>query len=388
MTATVLSRPARFRARGALVGLISAIALATPAGAQLVSTVDVGAASLDYENDYAIRAVSVSPSVQYDRGRASLWAVGTLSRFESGAMSSGGSLFGSMLAPPFDLLRRTLHGELALSLAGTAHEDNTRAAQYVAQFRAHVPAGNAGVWLGGGVGRAWNGDTWRPLSLAEAGVWWRRGPALLSAAVSPAAAGDTSWTDIAGSARWTRGALELGGSIGVRAGAPGDDDGAWGAAHGTLWITRHAAVSASAGTHRADHAAATSGGRYLSIGIRLASRPPLLDVARLGAVEPPLALTRPVAGRLTVGDGGAGRRTIRIEAPGARRVELMGDFTEWKVVTLQPARLGGAWELTLPLPSGSHRFNVRVDGGDWGIPLGVTAITDDFDGVVGILIAR
>ena len=376
------------RTRAALIGAVGAFALATPAGAQLVSTIDLGAASLRYENDFTASAISLSPAAQYERGRALLLAAGSLSRFESGALSSSGFLFGSMLARPLTVLRRLVHGEMRLTAAGSAHEDNTRAAQYLAQLRAHVPLGAGGLWIGGAAGQAWNGDSWRSLSLAEGGAWWRGGAALLSTTVSPARAGDTTWTDFTGSARWTLGAVEAGGSVGFRAGGPEADRDVWAAAHGTYWITPRVALNATIGTYLADHAMGTPGGRYIGVGIRLATRTPVLDALHRRDAEPPPALVRPVAGRLTVRDEGSGQRTIRIEVSGARRVELMGDFTEWRVVELSPERAGGTWTLTLPLPAGSHRFNVRVNGGDWGIPSGVMAITDDFDGVVGILVIK
>lgn len=80
---------------------------------------------------------------------------------------------------------------------------------------------------------------------------------------------------------------------------------------------------------------------------------------------------------------GEGQR-IRLRAPGATTVELMGDFTGWRVVPL--AQVGdGNWELTLALEPGLYRLNVRVDSGPWSAPSGMPVVTDDFGGTVGIL---
>jgi hypothetical protein len=79
------------------------------------------------------------------------------------------------------------------------------------------------------------------------------------------------------------------------------------------------------------------------------------------------------------------RRLIRVRAPGARTVELMGDFTGWMPVILERSERGSAeWALLRSIPPGIYRLNLRVDGGAWGVPPGITALNDDF-GPVGIL---
>jgi hypothetical protein len=60
-------------------------------------------------------------------------------------------------------------------------------------------------------------------------------------------------------------------------------------------------------------------------------------------------------------------------------VEIMGDFTSWQPVRL--ARQGdGWWTASLPIPRGTHQMNVRVDGGAWGVPPGLTTVKDEFGG--------
>ena len=60
----------------------------------------------------------------------------------------------------------------------------------------------------------------------------------------------------------------------------------------------------------------------------------------------------------------------------------MGEFTDWRPVALH--RSGSDWTATLTVAPGTYRMNVRIDGGAWAVPPGVTALEDDF-GVVGIL---
>ena len=58
-----------------------------------------------------------------------------------------------------------------------------------------------------------------------------------------------------------------------------------------------------------------------------------------------------------------------VRAPGARRVEVKGDFTDWQPLALT-ASGDGRYRYALGLPPGMHRFNLRVDGGEWGVPGG------------------
>jgi hypothetical protein len=40
----------------------------------------------------------------------------------------------------------------------------------------------------------------------------------------------------------------------------------------------------------------------------------------------------------------------------------------------------------VPVTSGVHQVNVRIDGGEWIVPAGLTAVRDEFGGSVGILL--
>jgi hypothetical protein len=72
-----------------------------------------------------------------------------------------------------------------------------------------------------------------------------------------------------------------------------------------------------------------------------------------------------------------------IRATGAQLVEVMGDFTDWEPVTLK--QVGEVWRFPKPLPAGTRRFNVRVDGGAWAVPQGANLEHDDFGGAVGTI---
>ena len=51
-----------------------------------------------------------------------------------------------------------------------------------------------------------------------------------------------------------------------------------------------------------------------------------------------------------------------IYEPAAHQVELTGSFTDWQRTALQPVGDSGYWELTLPVPTGEHRYAYILDG--------------------------
>jgi 1,4-alpha-glucan branching enzyme len=80
-------------------------------------------------------------------------------------------------------------------------------------------------------------------------------------------------------------------------------------------------------------------------------------------------------------------REILVRAPGAGRVELAGDFTDWRPVELQPAA-GGTWRAVLPISSGLHRLAIRIDRGEWHAPPGSRAVRNEFGGEVAEVVVE
>jgi hypothetical protein len=153
------------------------------------------------------------------------------------------------------------------------------------------------------------------------------------------------------------------------------------------WASADVAVRLSAPLSLVIGAGSSTGGRFtldaehrfVALGFRVS---PYLTRS-LVAARP----TTPVAALSAFGIDtvGAGRYRFSITALGARRVEISGDFTGWKAAPLG-RELDGRWTLTLPLSAGAHRLNVRVDGGSWIVPPGLTTMSDDFAGEVGVLV--
>jgi hypothetical protein len=97
------------------------------------------------------------------------------------------------------------------------------------------------------------------------------------------------------------------------------------------------------------------------------------------------ALARASRARPVVQLSGAGaRRLLRVTATGARRVEIMADFTDWSPLEL--GRSGGPFERELELSAGTHRMLVRIDGGAWRPAANTPAVDDDLGGRVGLLV--
>jgi 1,4-alpha-glucan branching enzyme len=88
---------------------------------------------------------------------------------------------------------------------------------------------------------------------------------------------------------------------------------------------------------------------------------------------------------LRVGDMVGDRRSLRVHAPLASSVEIMGDFTNWQPVRLAAAR-DGWWTVAIRIDPGPHQLNVRASGGPWTVIPGLATINDEFGGTVGVLV--
>jgi predicted carbohydrate-binding protein with CBM48 len=67
-------------------------------------------------------------------------------------------------------------------------------------------------------------------------------------------------------------------------------------------------------------------------------------------------------------------------APRAATVSLVGDFNDWDVATtpMHPVRNGSIWSVTVPLPTGRHRYAFLVDGARWLADPAAPRAPDDF----------
>jgi hypothetical protein len=381
----------RLRVRGPALLVL----LATSSGvgsAQYVATLDAGTGSIRYDDVQRSMVLSVTPTLVRNSATSTLLATGTLSQFANGGWSAQGLMAGSVFTPPLGPLR----GELAGRAGVNAHREILRVGQVIGLARAHVVTDARGLWVGGALGRSWTGGEGEHVARADAGAWTRLGDALLRASIARTRIRDSVLTDVSplnpppGSTpyvrfdntysdaevgmEWARGRVEFDATIGHRFGAHVTDVSSW-SVGGSVRLSDRIALLGATGRYAADLTQRLPGGRYATLSLRFS----LNRRSARRIEEPAVAL----AFETTRGD--ANEQIFNVYAPRARRVELMGDFTDWHPVELS-READGRWTVTLPVASGAHRLNIRVDSGDWIVPPGVTPVKDEFNGVVGTVI--
>lgn len=373
-----------------LSGAVSVVAVTSRAGAQrIVSTIDVGGASVRYADTLSSAAYMLSPGIQLDFDHATFGAAGSYSQIGSGSWMTQGLIGGSLYTPAAGPLLLELEG----TAGGTANQDGTSTGRSLGYMRAHFMAAQRGLWLGAGAGAAWDGITWSSMREGEAGVWSHvGGNATALATFTPTMVGDTiRYSDTELAVRWESPRVELGASAGMRSGNQGRSmlggSGRWESVTVATWVTSHAAIVGSAGTYPMDLSEGFPGGRFVSVALRLGHRSlrHYGDRVAHDAAGPMREDDAEPVRAFKVSAPSVGGRTIGVLAPGASVVEINGDFTDWLPVTLTKVA-DGWWSVTLPLAHGTHELNVRLDGGAWLVPPPLATLHDEFGGATGLLV--
>ena len=187
------------------------------------------------------------------------------------------------------------------------------------------------------------------------------------------------WGETEAGLSWDGRRLSAAVAIGARLASRGVPSGSWGSATLAFRLSSPLSLVVGAGAASGGRFALDGEHRFVTLGFRV--RPQL-------APTMPDAHTTPAAAtiaNLAVGPLGGSRYELSVIAPRARRVEITGDFTNWKPLALTRVA-DGRWTATLALSAGTHRLNARIDGGDWIVPPGLTTMSDDFAGEVGLLV--
>jgi hypothetical protein len=371
-------RANRFAVRS-LVTAITATLLTAPAFAQHAgASVDAGVLNMQYADSVDANAIALTPSLWLESRSGIVSTTGTFSHFTGGGWSAQGAAGASLFTPRIGYLL----GEIEGSAGGSTRDDASRTGQLLAIARAHVSSDSYGLWVGGGAGRTWDGFIWRSLQQGEAAAWGRFGNTSASISASPVIVDDSiRYTDAQISAAINLPRVDLNASAGFRGGSRlptlGGTAKSWGSVSLTGWMMSRVAVVASAGTYPVDLTQGFPGGRFASVGIRLGSR--RFQPASIAAVE--------ITPRknFEVRSVNSRTRELRVRAPSANSVEVMGDFTSWRSVSLRTAD-DGWWSIQLPISSGIHEVNVRINGGAWTVPQGLPRKSDEFGGSVGVLV--
>jgi hypothetical protein len=359
--------------------------LTVRAAAQTVGSVDAGVTRIGYTDIPGITAYSLSPTFQLFRPNASLLADGVFSYFNGGGWTLQGTTVGSAFVPRASRVQAELGG----TLSGSVDGDGNKSAELLGQARMHWGGARRGLWVGGGLGRGWDGTEWQTVGLVEAAGWARLGDLTMVLSAAPNWVGhDLRFLDGQTTARLVHGPLELGAYGGFRSWfAPNGANGtAWGGATAAYWLNQRLAIVVAGGSYPADFAQGFPGGTYLALTVRIATRrPPTASGVEAREYRLLQPIARPLVPDFRVSTTTAPERVVRLRAPGAKSVDIMGDFTDWEPIPLQKSDRD-QWTVVIPIPKGTHRMNLRVDQGPWGVPPGVPLLDDDFGGVVGVLV--
>jgi hypothetical protein len=386
--------------------LVTLTSLAIPAfvagaaRAQVVGTLGAGTGRVTYDDMPRLTVVSLTPAVLFEGERTTLSAAGSFTRFDGGIWSAQALAAGSR----FTEARGPFRGELSAQLETNSHRGTLRTGQLMAQGRGHlVGAGDRGLWLGAGAGHVWRSPSGGALLRADAGAWAHLGDAtvrlttthntvqtstrMVTAAPnmearvvdtrsSTVSQGTKRYLDTEAHISWSRARVALDAAAGQRMIREGDRTNTW-LLGGSVMLTERLALVGSTGASAFDVAQGLPGGRYATIALRVTTRAG-------GALEL-RSRSRATARDMETWREQDGTVLLVVHAPHARRVELMGDFTDWRPLVMQ-READDHFATRIRLPAGSYRINVRVDGGTWTAPPGTTPVADEYNGASGLLV--
>lgn len=178
--------------------------------------------------------------------------------------------------------------------------------------------------------------------------------------------------------QWRRGAVELNGRLIRRSRLAPDDRAGWEVGVGVLPISG-LRLGLSVGRAPIGPSLYLPFRNQITFGLSWAERRPRRAEAATGGAAslPGFDVTRRNSGLVAI--------VVRI--PGARSVELVADFSDWRPLPLT-ARGSGVFAAEVPLAPGVYLVNLRVDGGPLQVPAGLEGVDDGFGGRVGVLVVR
>jgi hypothetical protein len=374
--------------RGTLIGGACVLLPTRAARPQIHATVDLGASAVRYDGFLLSGALALTPAFTWDGARGALTLRGTYLRFESGNRSLQGSMRGSFFTRP----ARGWRGELSASAGASSYASFATFWHTLGDLRLHRGGERRGAWIGVTAGRTSFGTAVpaRPVVAASGAVWLRRDQLTLLVSAHRAFVGDTQYSDIDLTVRAQRGKLALETVAGGRVWSRGAGRGLFGEGSGIVALNDRVGLVLSGGRYPTDPIRGSIASRYVAVAVRL-------RVRSIPARDPPYLLTRagragangdssaPVTLAVHTARDGLVRLVIHGPPAGASLVEIAGDFTEWQPVPLRQTA-AGTWEALVPISRGVHRINVRVAGGAWIAPAGITRVRDEYDGDVGVFI--
>jgi hypothetical protein len=389
-----------------------------PLSAQTSAAAALGAALQRQDGGLWQSATRLDPEIRFDNPWLQIKAAASLSSSTNArvfSMQSG--VASALVASP---------GWHGLQISGDASVERIRAAgtisRTVQSSGAAVSFGKAagGAWLGFGLEEVPKLDSATTTPLLRAGLWRQFRSVMVSVSVSQHAlrtggqAGradtvrfplyergqsgriDTAyadsiftspgiasralrWSDIQARVGWSSGRVALDAQAGVAHQLAVRSSSLWGQVTATTAVGPRLSIIGSLGTDPTHAWLGLPPNRFAMLGVRFAP-------ASLARPAPP-PYVRPSAASFVVRPSEHGTYVVSLHVPGARTVELSGDFNAWHAVPLRQIA-PDQWEATFAMVPGSYHVNMRIDGDRWVAPPGLTAVTDDFNGTVGLLVVR
>ncbi|MDE3215878.1 MAG: glycogen-binding domain-containing protein, partial [Gemmatimonadota bacterium] len=192
------------------------------------------------------------------------------------------------------------------------------------------------------------------------------------------------FSDVQGSVHWEKSFVELNAQTGYRFGNASDvtpDSRRWASASAVIWFASDAALVVGGGRQPSNPARGLPARNYANLGVMFAAWPS----PTAGAV--PIEARASAISKFDIAEAGRSLERLQVHIAGVQTVEVMGDFTDWQPVEMVQ-RGRDLWEALLPIGSGVHQLNVRVDGGRWLPPPGTPTMRDGFNGEVGVLVMQ
>jgi len=408
--------PRVLRVGAAIAG---AALICRPASAQFASAIDVSSFSSQPAASEWRSQLAVSPFVRFDHPKLALDARWTAVGGDGHRLNGFGDIAATYFSPT--------RAGLQLSVSGfgdrTYLDESFAVSRIGGDARLSYRMGSSGAWLGREVARDNKSTPGSPVPQYSVGGWrqWRSVIVTLSLSsfgsqegaraattrreVRPTSTGplapvdsqrnfqslDTitvvdsgsagrqhDWRDAELGLHWSAGRYALDGLVGTRYAATNQPNETWGRIQSVVALAPTIALIASAGVRPSSATYGIARSRFMELGARVS--PGALSRPRL-----PRGV-RPTAAAFQVEDD-RGARRLRVRVPGARSVELAGDFTNWQPIALRHGDMD-EWEVTLPIAPGVHRVAIRIDGDSWTTPPGVAAVADEFQGTVGVIVVR
>ena len=400
--------------------------LLAPQGAlaQVASRLQAGSITTQQDGEVPASVFSVAPGIRVDLPYFALAAHGSAWLTGQQWQIADGTLSGTLLTPTIRHFRAEVIGNASRAFFDRSLEND----QFDAQARLHMLfAQNGGIWVGGGVARPWRIAVVSAVDVTGGGAWTRVGDATFSGtytnffftkvAASRDSTGTTQtcgtrneplslagssgsslsssstatatdcrrqsrFSDIEGSVNWAYGWLELTGQAGYRFGDSYDvtpDSRRWAAGTAVLWVTSRVAAVMGGGRIPANPSRGLPARNYANFGL-------MLSYSSIPRTTVPVApMTIAAVKDFEVRPLATGTQKITVRVGGVETVEVMGDFSDWTPLVLM-RRGRDLWDITLPVTTGVHEINLRLDGGPWLAPPGLPTRRDSFNGDVGLLV--